>query len=312
MKISMFMAAALAVLISISASAQTGQKPAREQYAERYNLLVNKLGTAGVGIETLLDRWQTDYPDDPDMMAYRFLYYFTKSQSTQAVAKTQDKFLGQKPIIELKDSSGNPVKYFQETFYDDDLFGKAVKEIDKAIDKYPDRLDFRVDKISAYVAYEKESPDIATMTIISLIDYNGTQKPEWIYPDMEKVDADFFDAMIQEYCVSFFRNASARSYNAFMSISERMLNYEPENVLFLDNMGSYFLVAENDSKAALKYYNKVLKIKKDDLTAIQNCILLARKDKNAKLEKKYLEMMVKYGETDQQKQAASLRLKQLS
>ena len=97
-----------------------------------------------------------------------------------------------------------------------------------------------------------------------------------------------------------------------MSISERMLNYEPENVLFLDNMGSYFLVAENDSKAALKYYNKVLKIKKDDLTAIQNCILLARKDKNAKLEKKYLEMMVKYGDTDQQRQAASLRLKQLS
>jgi tetratricopeptide (TPR) repeat protein len=245
------------------------------------------------------------------MMAYRFSYYFSKSQSVQAVRKDAEKFLGQKPVIELQDSLGNPVRYFQETFYDDDLFAKAISEIDKAIDKYQDRLDFRAYKITAYVNYEKESPDIATMDIMSLIDYNFTQKPKWVYPGEDNVDSDFFDALIQEYCVAFFKFGSNDSYNAFEKISQRMLSYEPDNILFLDNMGSFFLVYERDNKTALKYYNKVLKLKKDDMTAIQNCILLARNSKDVKLEKKYLGMMAQYGASETDRKSAQARLELL-
>ena len=90
------------------------------------------------------------------------------------------------------------------------------------------------------------------------------------------------------------------------------MDYEPDNVLFLDNMGSYFLVAQHDNKTALKYYNKVLKIKKDDITAIRNCVLLARNAKDVKLEKKYLPMLVRYGETDTDKAAAKARLEYLN
>ena len=62
----------------------------------------------------------------------------------------------------------------------------------------------------------------------------------------------------------------------------------------------------------LKYYNKVLKKHPDDLTAIRNCILLARNDKNIKLEKKYLPMLVKYGETENDRNSAKARLTALS
>ena len=71
-------------------------------------------------------------------------------------------------------------------------------------------------------------------------------------------------------------------------------------------------MAKRDDKNALKYYNKVLKIKKDDITAIRNCVLLARNSKDTKLEKKYLPMLAQYAETETDKAAARARLEFLN
>ena len=152
---------------------------------------------------------------------------------------------------------------------------------------------------------------MALSDLKSLIDYNASQKPKWQYPGIT-VDKDYFDAAIQEYCFVFFKYATPRCYDAFRDLSQKMLDYEPNNTLFLDNLGSYYLVAKRDDKNALKYYNKVLKIKKDDITAIRNCVLLARNSKDTKLEKKYLPMLAQYAETETDKAAARARLEFLS
>ena len=90
-----------------------------------------------------------------------------------------------------------------------------------------------------------------------------------------------------------------------------MLSYRPNDVLFLDNMGSYYLVVKKDNKQSLKYYNKVLKIKPDDLTAIKNVVLMARSSGNVKLEKKYLTMLVKYTDSEAERMSAKARLEKL-
>jgi len=299
-RIIVFLLAAITVLPAMA-------QETREQFETRYNTLVKNLGLAGVGIETLLERWEAAYPDDPQVYENRFLYFYEKSRSVEMSKIEADRYLGQAPALSLKDSLGNNVNWFEVYKFDDELFGKGIASVDQAIQMSPDRLDYRLAKITALTEYEKESPDMAAAELRALIDYNKVSNPKWEYPGVE-VDKEFFDASIQDFCYIYFRNASPACYEAFREISQKMLDYDSGNVLFMDNMGSYYLVAKNDTKTALKYYNKVLKAKKDDLTAIKNCILIARRDKNIKLEKKYLPMMVKYADNDTDRNSAQARL----
>lgn len=301
--------ALVAVLVSIQFPAHA-QKPSQADYLDRYTLLVNKLGVEGVGVETLLQRWGKDYPDDMDMLLGKFTYYLSKSQSNSMEKIDASKYLGEAPALTLKDSLGNDVNYFQVTNYDDELFGQATQAIDKAIGLAQDRLDLRLYKIAALIGYEKGSPDMALSGLKELIDYDGHSHPTWIYPGLEP-GPDLFPSLVQEYCFTFFRQATPASYEAFKEVSEKMAGYYPKNTVFLTNIGSYYLVYKHDSKNALKMYNKVLKKDPGDYTAIKNCVLLARSDKNKKLEKKYLAMLAKVTPDETEKLQAEARLKSL-
>ncbi len=302
------MAASLSVHIGAAAQ-DKGNEAKAEEYAERYGLLVSKLGADGVGIETVLNNWAAVAPDDVRMLTGRFSYYFAKSQRTEVVQKDRKKFMGSAPVLALKDSTGNDVNYFQEVFYDDSLYTLSMKCLDRAIRLDSDRLDLRFLKAAALVAYEKESPDMALAYLEKLADENVLVGGKWKYPGMEVSDTLFCD-LIQEYCYTFFNIGSPVSYSAFYSLSEKMLGYYPDAVVFMDNMGSYYLVAEEDYKTAQKYYGKVLKKSPDDYTAIKNSVLIARKQKNTKQERKYLQKLVEVS-TGQEKLAAQARLKVL-
>ena len=86
-----------------------------------------------------------------------------------------------------------------------------------------------------------------------------------------------------------------------------MLTYCKDEPLFLDNLGSYHLVRK-EYKQARKYYDQVLKKHPSDMTALKNSILMARTMKDVKLEKKYLALMAKNGETEVDRQSAQARL----
>ena len=63
----------VALVLPLSLLAQTTQ----EDYIRRYNNLVNRVGPAGVGVETLLDKWAEEYPDDTQQLLARFSFWFT-------------------------------------------------------------------------------------------------------------------------------------------------------------------------------------------------------------------------------------------
>ena len=293
-----------ALLLSIGLAAQSTP----EEFQKRYTLLADRLGPGGVGIETLINKWEAAFPEDCNMLEAKYSYYISKCTSSKVIRLSQDKYLGNDPILPMKDSTGVVQNFFEDLEYDDSLFTLAVKSVDKAISLKPKRLDYRLAKVSSYIGYEKESPDMAMQDLKAIIDYNYSSKPAWEYPGISPLDNEAFCSLIQDYCYMFFKIGSDHSADAFRDLSEKMLSFNSDHPLYLDNMGSYYLVFKKDSKKALKYYNKVLKKHPDDMTAIRNCVTLARKDKNVKLEKKYLEMMVRYARADSDRLAAEGRL----
>ena len=298
----------VALALPLSLLAQTS----KEDYIRRYNNLVNRVGAAGVGVETLLDKWAEEYPDDLQQLLARFSFWFNKCQTSNVIQLPQDRYLGREPILPMTDSLGRKNNYFEDIVYDDESFGLALEALDKAVSLNPNRLDLRLLRIDALTAYEKGSPDMAFSALKSLVDENYRQHPAWVHEAVEKVDDEVFKAFIQDYCFTFFRLGTDSSAEAFKSLSEYMLTYSKDDPLFLDNIGSYWLVSKKDYKKARKYYDQVLKKHPDDVTAIRNCLLLARAKKDVKLEKKYLAMMAKYGETDVDRASASARLEALN
>ena len=280
-----------------------------EEYLGRWQKLSEKVGYTGLGVETLLGKWEKDFPDDPAMLEAKFLFYSNKSMSSRVIQLSQDRYLGRDPLIPFTDSLGVKKNYFEDTVFDEDLVSVSDKAIGRAIAIRPERLDYQFARINFLISYEKESPDMALVELNRLIEMTYAEKHGWVYPGIEgNVDSETFKAFMQEYCYTFFKLASPRCYEAFRELSEKMLGYEKDDPLYLNNLGSYYLVYKKDSKSALKYYNKVLKKHPDDLTALRNCVVLARHDKNAKLEKKYLPSLIKYTDNPTEKASAEARL----
>lgn len=279
-------------------------------FKSRYERQVRTVGAAGVGVETILDRWEAAFPDDPAMLEGRYNFYLNKARSTEVVPKDASRYLGAEPVLTLKDSTGRDVYYYQEDFYVDSLFARSQTAIDKAIALQPSELGYRVDKITALMLYEKGSPDLATAELLKLIQYNKTARPSWTYYGLA-VDDDTFVATVQEYCFNFFRFATPGCYEAFRTVSEEMLKIYPKNTDFLSNVGSYWLVYKQKPRQALKWYNKVLKINPKDYTAAKNCVILARSEKNPKLEKKYLPLLMEASDSESERASCRARLETL-
>lgn len=268
--------AIILAMLSLGAAAQTAA-----QFKEKYDRQVRSVGSDGVGVEYILGRWSAAYPDDTDMLEARFNYYLAKSRTEEVQKIDAARYLGQKPVLSLKDSLGRNVNYFTVPVFNDSLFRISQKSIDRAIELAPDALVYRFDKIGALAIYEKDSPDMAATAMLDLIDYDASAHPGWTFKG-EKVSREDFESAVQEYCYLFYRTGSANSYESFRILSERMLKENPKSVLFLNNMGAYWQVAKRDDKKAAKYYRKVLKLNPGDETAWSNLAIIERNKRKNK------------------------------
>ena len=69
---------------------------------------------------------------------------------------------------------------------------------------------------------------------------------------------------------------------------------------------------ENNTKTALKYYRKVLKINPEDYTAAKNCVLICRRLDDVKAEIRYLPVLMAATDDETERTAARTRLELLT
>ena len=253
---------------------------AGDDYLAKYQRQVRNAGVAGVGVQTIVDNWIAACPDDARAYEARFNYCFAKSRSTEIQPKNSERYLGQKPVLTLKDSTGRDVNYFQEDVFVDSLFASCLTSIDKALSLQPLELRYHFDKITAMLSYEKDCPDLSYELVNSLIDsFVKNKGADWTL-DNEALPEDrdeVFCQCIGEFCYTFFQVGSPSSYRYFLALSEKMNKLYPKNPVFLDNIGSYWQVAEKNDKKALKYYKKALKLDPQDYAALNNIRLINRR-----------------------------------
>lgn len=298
----------LAIILALMPIGMAAQEEwSQEEFIRRYSNLAGRVGASGLGVETLLDRWQAAYPDDDQQYLARFSMFFDRCRTSRVEAMPVDRYLGAEPIIPMTDSLGNKANWFEVFDYDDELFGEAKLAIDKAIELQPQRIDYRFYKADALLAYEKGSPDMTLQNLRSLIDYNCRQHPAWVHPDLDHMDEERFKAFMQDYCAALFRLGTPGGTNAFLSLSEHLLQYYKGDVLFMNNIGSYY-ISQKDFKKAQKQIDEVLKKEPGNMTALRNGLLLGRFKKDVKLEKKYLALMAAHGETELDRNSAAVRL----
>lgn len=265
-----------AIIITVLSTATALAAQSTTDFAALYNKIVDRMGYAGPGVESVLDKWEQSDSTDINMMAARFSYWFAKSRKDTIEVHDVKKYLGNKPVITLKDSTGRPVNYFQVQNYDDIAFGNGIKWLDKAIRRDNCRLDVKMIKVDALIAYEKGSPDMTRELLGSIITEYYTKHPKWDYPG-ETVNDEFVRQLIQNYCYILYNQGTPESFEAFKSLSEQMLKYEKKDINFLNNLGAYYQTVKNDDKKALKYYNKSLKIEPGNEAATKNIELIRRK-----------------------------------
>ena len=297
----------LLLLLGLVCLAPLSAQETKEDYLRRYNNLVDRVGADGLGVETLLNKWEAAWPEDVNQLLARFSFCFARSQSSRVVPMEQERYLGNPPLLPMKDSLGKKVNYFEVTDYDDALFAEANTAIGKAISTAQNRLDWQMAKISALMAYEKEKPEMTLQELKALATFHYTRKPDWVHEQLGTVTPEQFEAIMQDYCAALFRINTPTSLEAFKAFSEHLLSYKKDHPLFMDNLGSYYLV-KKDYKKARKYYDQVLKKHPGDMTALKNSLLMARALKDVKLEKKYLALMAAHGETETDRAGAQARL----
>ena len=278
--------AALAALVLVCTAL-----PAQSvDWQKKYERQVKAVGLSGVGVETILDSWGAADSSSVDYLAARYAFWFDKSHSLVVEAHDSPRYLGMEPMLELSDSSkSNTVWYYQVDSFDDELFGRALRYLDKAAAAMPAELEYRVWKVSALMLYEKESPDMTLGLILSLIDEDRSTGQKWLYQGEEQ-DRDFFDGLIQEFCWNLFNLGTPQAREAFLKVSEKMLSYDRKSPVFMANVGSY-LMSVKEYKKALKQFDKVLKLDPDTDTAIRNCVTIARILRDDKLKSRYNPML---------------------
>ncbi len=280
------LSAALAALVLVCTAL-----PAQSvDWQKKYERQVKAVGLSGVGVETILDSWGAADSSSVDYLAARYAFWFDKSHSLVVEAHDSPRYLGMEPMLELSDSSkSNTVWYYQVDSFDDELFGRALRYLDKAAAAMPAELEYRVWKVSALMLYEKESPDMTLGLILSLIDEDRSTGQKWLYQGEEQ-DRDFFDGLIQEFCWNLFNLGTPQAREAFLKVSEKMLSYDRKSPVFMANVGSY-LMSVKEYKKALKQFDKVLKLDPDNDTAIRNCVTIARILRDDKLKSRYNPML---------------------
>lgn len=245
------------ILLSSTAQAQT--------YKERFDEVFFSDAPLSK-VKPILMAWKAAQSNDPNYYVAAHNYYFQAAQE-QATAIVQDP--GNDPsAIAIRDSSGNVAGYAIKTIsYNDSVLDISIKNIDKAMELAPKRLDMRFGK--AYVLGEAQRYVEQIELIHTIIEEHDENDGEWLWSEGEAFDnSDAFVAQtIQQYLNTLLVVGGIEEPTK--KLVEEMRDRFPNDPNFPNDLGVMAFYAGN-LEEALEYFEEAYEDFPEDVTTLNN------------------------------------------
>jgi hypothetical protein len=270
--------------------------------AQNYNDQYKKLNksTDTTAIKLLLMDWEKSNPNDAEFYVAALNYHFSASRQ-EIVNLSKDAPTAQS--FELTDSIGKIVGYLSSTLgYDPEKIKTVLNYANKAIGKFPDRLDIRFGK--CYVLTQIEDYETFTSELIKLIEYSEKNKNNWLWTENKKLDSaqDFMLNTIQEYLKQLYDKEDDALLPYMQRIGDATIASYPNNVEILSTTAVAHLLTKNYDKA-IGYLKLAEKINPKDFIILNNIAQGYKMRGDIENSIKYYQLTEKYGDKQAKEQA---------
>ena len=241
----------------------------------------------------VLEEWQKSEPNNPDLYASYFTYYFFLSQQNML---SMDSKPGKEESLQILDSTDQVMAFLVDrTFYNPDLLSKGFESVNTGIRNYPSRLDMRFGK--AYAFGQIEDWEGFTKEIVDAVEYSQEISNKWTWTNNKAVDdpENFFLGSIQGYQGQLFNTESDLLLSNMREIAEKILEYYPEHVESLSNISASYLITGEYDKALVPLL-KAEKIDPTDAIVLGNIAYAYKLKGDTQNSIKYYEKTIEHGD----------------
>lgn len=203
----------------------------------------------------LLQDWEKESKNDPDLMTGWFNYYMNRNLNYG--------------YFEGYMKNGQYGIYSKEIFDEKDL-KTAISYLDKALKKYPYRMNIHFGKINSLLRAEHYSEGIdAIIDFLYIYDKN---KNEWYWSYNQSftemhwdIESQIIDAL-NAYCHLFDFNTERESIKKCL---DEIIKRFPKNAIFLNWLSQYYVTEKNYNKS-IETLLEAYKYEKNDYIIVAN------------------------------------------
>lgn len=220
----------------------------------------------------VIEQWERAEPESADVYAAWFNYYYRLSMD-EVIQMTAVPPQDGQQALEMEGSAGESAYMYPKRVYNDSLLAMAFNKIDKAISLYPNRLDLPFGKISILFTlkdYEKVMP-----AIHQVIERSHLNDNQWTWTLGTPVEdgKEMFKSSMQDY---FRRLFDAELDEDAMQMTEWLLQYYPDDVVFRSNKASLLAITGNIDDA-LPLFLSIHNDNPDDAIVTSNIAYIYKK-----------------------------------
>ena len=284
------------IILFILAGCFVGNLAAQTSWYDRYRECINDSSLEYSRM--VIEQWEQAEPESADVYAAWFNYYCKMSMSEVMQMTPVPPQDGQE-ALELEDGTGASVYMYAKQVFADSLLAIANQKIDKAISLYPNRLDLPFGKIT--MLFMQEDYKSVMPVIHQVIERSHVNGNQWTWTlDAPVEDGEgLFKSSMQDY---FNRLVDAELDDEAMQVTEWLLQYYPDEVMFRSNKASILAITGNMDQA-LPLFLSIHDDNPDDYIVTSNIayIYMTKGDKKNAL--KYYRILSKCGDEEMEELA---------